>query len=134
MRELKFRQWVDEQWHYWGFIEGVFVAPKSHNIPSLQFTGLLDSDHVEIWEGDIIKFIYWWFDGDVAESELVGEVIYLPELLSYALRGVKNKEWIRHVGGREGDSDTSAFAFWRFEGDDFHVIGNATQNPELLEP
>ncbi len=100
----------------------------------MQCTGLRDSDGKLIFVGDIVQFTYWWFDGfGEADSYLTGEIIYDPDSLSYAMRGVKNADWIRHIGGEEGSSDTAAFATWRFEGDDFHIIGNIFENPKLME-
>jgi uncharacterized phage protein (TIGR01671 family) len=98
-----------------------------------QFTGLFDKDGKEIYEGDIVKFTYWWFDGNVAESELKGEVVYLEQFMSFGLKGVKNREWIRHIGREDGDSDTSPFAVWTFDEADFEIIGNIHDNPELLK-
>ncbi len=125
---------IDGEYRYGqcAFLCGPFhpVDPKTIG----QCTGLRDSNNELIYEGDIVNFTYWWFDGmGEADSQLIGEVIYIPELMSYALRGVKNKDWIRHIGGDEGTSDTVPFATWRFDGDDFKIIGNVHDNPELLE-
>jgi uncharacterized phage protein (TIGR01671 family) len=142
MREIKFRvphyrtdTGEFDHFSYWGRgIHGSeFCSPSNTNFTTPkgdeQLTGIKDSEGVEVYEGDWVEFTYWWFDGSERETSLSGEVVYLPELLSFALKGVKNKEWCQHVGGE----DTSAFAFWRFEGDDFHVRGNIHQNPELLK-
>lgn len=145
MREIKFRCWDIKLGNYADLIWGVFDNSEDQSCQSgppsphgrfihEQFTGLKDSDENEIYEGDIVEFTYWWFDGrGESETTLKGEVVYLPECLSFGLKGVKNKLWCKHVGCDPEVGDTCAFAFWRFEESDFHVIGNIHQNPELLK-
>ena len=64
MRELKFRQFVNGKWHYWGFIEEdkTFVGPASLIEENYQYTGLRDKKRTkkypkgqEIYEGDIVR-------------------------------------------------------------------------------
>lgn len=58
MREIKFREYRgDGKWHYWGLLEpGKFIGPCSPNSIVQQFTGLIDSNGKEIYEGDILEF------------------------------------------------------------------------------
>jgi uncharacterized phage protein (TIGR01671 family) len=100
----------------------------------MQYTGLKDSEGREVYEGDILRFTYWWFDGNEAETPLIGEVTYIQEEASYGLTHIKNAEWIKHIGGEEGDKDTQSFSGWQFSSDDIQILGNIYKNPELLEP
>jgi hypothetical protein len=113
-REIKFRQPVAQGkqivgWHYWGFIDGCFIAPagpfKNYTTGtggSQQFSGLLDKNGKEIYEGDIITYDLKEGLGEPARIGLQSEVKYSPL-------------------GFFGAWDTN-----------IKVIGNRFENPELL--
>ena len=81
MKPIKFRQRVKDTWHYWGFIneygylifkgiEGNISSIEEALKNSQQFTGLLDKNDKEIFEGDWFKsesranpFTIIWNDG-----------------------------------------------------------------------
>jgi uncharacterized phage protein (TIGR01671 family) len=113
LREIKFRQWSSDRFHYWGCNADNFTGPLSNrlDIPSEQFTGLHDKNGKEIYEGDIIR-----------------SKNHHPEKME-----------IRFIEGGfcawwgSDDYPIDIYHFYNSKGCCFEVIGNIHENPELLE-
>jgi hypothetical protein len=108
---------------------GVFFSwMKERNIIIEQFTGMTDCEGREIYEGDIIEFTVWWFDGNIAESQLTGQVVWADDLMSFQLKGVKNAEWERYTGHENDDEYLTPFSALTFCNADFRVLArNSTE-------
>jgi len=118
MKELKFREFVNGKFHYWGFVEeGIFKGPVT---PSLtrgnhsQFSGHKDKNSKEIYEGDIIKF----FDKIVA-------IIVFESFGGWCFK------WIdpTYINIRQYNPEPIFRNIPLFE-----VVGNIYENPELINP
>lgn len=127
MKTIKFRQWIGNRFHYWGFsedglnftnpltINGGFLEAQEN---SNQFTGLHDKNGVEIYEGDILDY------PDCSFSPATGEY---DDEISRGEVGWDNEE-ARFVVSNRMTVDMEDFKW-----DESEVIGNIYQNPELLE-
>lgn len=123
MRDLKFRQPIFNgdkfhSWHYWGFVGDHFSGPdlgtmgrsiEGAHKNSQQFTGLLDKNGKEIFEGDILHEGFYGnlevrFGGD-GGGESIG--FYLMS-----------------VGGR-------TFGLMGFTVP-LEIVGNIHENPDML--
>ncbi len=115
--------------------DGILAYFASDDYELMQYTGLKDEDGREIYEGDIVSVTAdievggWNILRDIVEEErtirqsITCEVYYDEALALYALDTIRKAE---HM-----DS-------WGFFGDDgaqeFEVIGNIYEKPELLTP
>lgn len=106
MRELKFREFVNGKFHYWGFLkEGSFygpVTPSTIRGKHDQYTGLKDRHGKEIYEGDRYKW-----------KREVGVVVY-------------------DDGGFKCKSTTNCFYLDSMIFD-IEITGNIHENPELIQ-
>lgn len=134
MREIKFRgkqtKPIESIWHYGDLIHSKDNKTYIQNITCMevdketvgQFTGLRDKNGVEIYEGDILKIPEWLkednqdvciciYNQENTVSDIIGFGLYIKDGYSgkYKIL-VQSDEW-----------------------DEFEVIGNKFDNPELLK-
>jgi len=119
-RSIKFRQRNKNNgsfWH-WGMLNGIWENPKRqdnyiHPSESDQFTGLLDRNGKEIWEGDIVR------DSDGS----MGQIEYgAKDYPSFIIRYFKPQL-------DEGHS----WIWSQFVKEELEVVGDIYSNPELLK-
>lgn len=109
MREIKFRAWREQvnRFRFFDISTGFNVENADVFTSVEQFTGLLDKNGVEIYEGDIV------------ESDF-----YLPDIASVA--EIKYNNGLMRFVFDSGEQDA-------FEYGNLAVIGNIHQNKELLK-
>lgn len=115
MREIKFRTWDKED----GFVYSDktncchFDAVCYDNENIMQYTGLVDKNNKEIYEGDIIKL-----DG-VCGDDGIYQIYYEEDFAGFAIT--------KHI------DKSSSESFGYGESHHCEVIGNIYENPELLK-
>jgi uncharacterized phage protein (TIGR01671 family) len=121
-REIKFRAWdldAKDKMYHWEEISRTFIEHLNHpRVAVMQFTGLRDKNGNEIYEGDILAFLYGentstenGFDWN--EQISIGQVYWESERMGWS---VTNQVM------------TDESSVW----EDIEIIGNIYENPELL--
>jgi len=144
MREYKFRAWVnteldpymtyevngidfDEKQVY---VAGCFAYPFPKEAVLMQFTGLLDKNGKEIYEGDIVNFANRDFFEPEWTDKFKGNAVikWVQEGCEYWVEfDGMNGKWLILRG------DTWNEDLEEIESGHLEVIGNIYENPELLK-
>ena len=134
MREIKYRQATFKDglflwWHYWGFVgyRGKFVGPINIGCigdiyevkPSQQYTGLVDKNGKEIYEGDILLAPNY-----LTMSDPMGESDFCSVVMETGAFGYQQRGMFESFISLYGHGCTSV--------DEEEVIGSIYENPELI--
>ena len=113
-REIKFRIWdkINKKWLNC-FNANLLNIGDLSNVELMQYTGIKDKNGVEIYEGDIVLIR-----------------IDKTNILHKTVVKFKHGAFIADI---IGDNDYIYLFHFGFNKDDFEVIGNVWENPELLE-
>lgn len=148
-RTIKFRgKRIDNgQWVYGFLAEDYYINDvNSEDFPSIeiapetvgQFTGLLDKNEREIYEGDIIKANHKYDDvlpnGAINPDQdcmCIGEVKFSDEFMAFFLR-IEKAEY--PISSEIGFYNECLIFLHDFDwcGDSAEVLGNVNDHPELL--
>jgi uncharacterized phage protein (TIGR01671 family) len=125
MREIKFRAWDGEKmWNGFELRTERFVYPPSvaegpqKNLAFMQYTGLKDKNGAEIYEGDVLRWVDW--REELTEAPDVYRVDWLDREARFSVNCFRS--------GRQIDPKDDLLLL----DDEFEVIGNVYENPELL--
>ena len=144
MREIVFRgkcidngEWVEGNYGYFKAVNG---EEKFHHITTEngkafrvipetvgQYTGLTDKNGTKIFEGDILKGVQYPYFSD-GEYNYFAEVVWFDNCPAFGIYTFKNPK-AKVKGISTGNKDYME----DWDPDDWEVIGNINDNPELLE-
>lgn len=99
--------------------EQEWLTEGFEDIVLLQYTGLKDNRHQEIFEGDIVESINYYQKPATVD---VGKIVYQDEFARFAMQSNKWPLPFQICSSEEGFSNIK-----------LKIVGNIFENPELLE-
>lgn len=136
MREIKFRvwsfeqkEWVEKQSSVIKFSCELNEVFETQRYEFQQFTGLLDKNNREIYEGDIIQTLY-----ENGEPYFKAAIQYNLKCMGYSFH-IPNKPALRcdcHFFDRELEKPWHGRS-GNVDNQRFEIIGNIFESPELLK-
>lgn len=124
MREIKYRAWEhDRKIICYGY-ETYISDAEQNKYPLMQFTGLLDKNGKEIFEGDIIQFRY---------NDKCEELGY--ETVNAVVEFERGMFVCKEIGfDYEGKKELPMSLYEFMQGEEITIVGNIFENSELLKP
>ncbi len=122
--------------HYWDRIKQGQLAALDDNDENekysswMQYTGLKDKNGREIYEGDIIHCVHWFFDGNEIEEHFTASVRFRDG--SFTLENI-NSRYYSDYTGEENGKGICWIGDINYCEEDYEVIGDIYRSPELLE-
>ena len=156
-RELIFRAWSkdDREWiTEWSSMNGIdkdvckykgkhvfFFDYDDDQVSIMQYTGLKDKNGKEIYEGDIVKFHYFFLGGGeegVWESEHQAIGVLTWGLYGWAVSSIRGEHWQGYTGYDAGEGESNILELMMMNESSIHeesfeIIGNIHENPELIK-
>ncbi len=127
MRDIKFRAWNTEKKimyppsSIWKM--NLYDYEESYNLNLMQYTGLKDKNDKEIYEGDIVRN-YWTCNYKKFDQPPIYKVVF------------KNASFGFQSKPKYGNYQNVSNKYWPAElckSDNWEIIGNIYENPELLK-
>jgi uncharacterized phage protein (TIGR01671 family) len=113
----------------------------SFSVTAMQYTGLKDKNGKEIYEGDIVRFHYFYqslganLGGQESEHELAGIVKW--QQYGYGLSAIKGEHWRGYTGYEDGEGSSdflllAGMSESSIHEESFQIIGNIYENADML--
>lgn len=123
--------------------EGKLICTSNWGDVLMQFAEFKDKNEKDIYEGDIVKFHYFYqslgagLGVQESEHELIGIIKW--GAFGWAVSAIKGEHWEGYTGYKPGEGESYVVDLYAMNESSIHeesfeVIGNIHEHPHLLTP